>query len=147
MFAVKVFRPDAYQSDSEMQSLLSEVELAERLDHENLLRTHGKMLVAGQWPAIMMELMVCSLHEYLHDRKSWMPSINYAAQHRIACGVSRGVAHMHDVLKMTHRDLKPMNVVLDRQIELAKVSDFGFATRFGMERSTGGTLRCKADDF
>jgi serine/threonine protein kinase len=143
MFAAKVFRPDAYQSA--MQLLTAEVELAERLDHPNLVKTFGKMLVAGRWPAIVMEFMVCSLHEYLHKPKPWMHPINYAAQHRIACGVACGLAHMHDVLQMTHRDLKPLNVLLDQQVELVKISDFGLATRFGMETSAVGTYRCNCN--
>ena len=143
LFAVKVFNPAPYKSNSEMPWLLSEVKLAEELDHENLVRTFGKVLLAGHWPAIIMEYMLCSLHEYLHDRESWMPELTCAGQHRIAA-MARGLAYMHSTLKIFHRDLKPKNVLLDGRCDMPKIADFGMATRFGMENSTVGTLRCEA---
>ena len=59
----------------------------------------------------------------------------------IACGLS--YLHGNGLL---HRDIKPANVLLTADLQ-AKLADFGVATRFGMEHTTGtGTPRYMAPE-
>ena len=65
---------------------------------------------------------------------------------RVALGVAEGIAHLHRHSVM-HRDVKPHNVLLDEAC-VAKVADFGIATRVGVEQPTPerGTLRYMAPE-
>jgi len=148
--ALKIFNPNSYgHGDARhMSSLLAEVELTTQLEHPNLVRAIGKLLFDGRWPALAMEYMAgSSLDAHLHHSgTSDVQSLTPEWQLSIATDVARGLMHLHDKLHISHRDLKAANVLLDAQRHLAKIGDFGLATRFGAENSTAGTLRYMAPE-
>lgn len=140
--AVKIFMRN--ESDPSQVALLHrELEINQALSpHPNVVGILGTCLVAGA-PALVMDLMLGgSLYSMLHHPCG----INAPWDARVvALEVAEGLAHLH-MHGIVHRDVKSPNVLLtaDRH---AAISDFGLATRFGMEHSAGvGTYRYMAPE-
>ncbi|CAN6475386.1 unnamed protein product [Victoria cruziana] len=106
----------------------AEVEAIGRLRHPNVVR-----LVAYYW-APEEKLLIYdyvsngSLHSALHGRTalSTVPELSWERRLRIARGLARGLAYLHDCgpKKYVHGHIKSTNVLLDAQLE-PKISDFG----------------------
>ena len=144
--AVKVFRISAYSDAREAKELMKELDISTNFEHPNLVKTFGKLLLNDTQPAMVMELMEGgSLSTFLHERDKYMYPITSACQHRIAKDVASALNYLHVVQQLSHRDVKPANVLLDMHGN-AKLGDFGVTTRFGMEVSAVGTVRYMAPE-
>ncbi|MFI0435764.1 MAG: protein kinase [Parachlamydiaceae bacterium] len=92
------------------------------LDHECLVRLFGIIEEEGLTPMLVMEYGAGgSLYTFLHSERdiSWLKKLQLAEE------LSRGLAYLHSK-GMIHRDIKSLNVVLDRD-DHAKWCDFGLA--------------------
>lgn len=54
--------------------------------------------------------------------------MDWPTRMKICLGIAKGLAYLHEesTLKIVHRDIKPTNVLLDKDLN-AKISDFGLA--------------------
>ena len=105
-----------------------------------------------------MELMAGSLSQLLHPNADGPHQSPRAAQpfaagpglatplkHRLVYEVALGLRYLH-ANAIVHRDIKAANVLLTADAH-AKLSDFGIATRFGMEHTAGvGSTRYMAPE-
>lgn len=93
----------------------------------NIVKLLG-ICVEGENPMLVYEyLKNNSLEHVLHKRKNLR--IDWPTRYKILLGVAQGFAYMHSYSedeKFVHRDIKPGNVLLDRDMN-AKISDFGIA--------------------
>ena len=104
------------------------------INHPNIVKTLGITFVAPAKIGLIMELMICSLHELIHAKAlsgvrryvTWADSL-LAIATDIALGMT--FLHYHNLI---HRDLKPLNVLMSGGW-MAKVADFG-----EMKRIEGG---------
>ena len=160
--AVKVFDQSAYKDAAEVRRLQLELDLAPNLESPYVVHTLGTTLLQGRIPALVMELLAGSLGDLLYARMAVDPPspvgaavrqkvappmlIAGALKRRLLLEVALGLQFLHSA-GISHRDVKPANVLLDSEIH-AKISDFGIATRFGMEGLTIGigTLRYMAPE-
>jgi len=153
--AVKVFNRAAYKDAAEVCRLQTELDLALSLASPYVVRTLGTTLLSGFSPALVMELMACSLADLLWKKNGHRPAVKppsnavaappqNAAAHasckisgglkrRLLLEVALGLEFLHS-MGIQHRDIKPANVLLDGEVH-AKIADFGIATRFTMETS------------
>jgi serine/threonine-protein kinase len=119
--ALKMLKPGALVDGEQLDRLKSEIRLARRITHPNVLRTFDFGEVEGR-PFISMEYVRGLTLRYLLNETRRMP---YSAGLRIARQLCAGLAAAHEV-GVLHRDIKPENLILE-QTGNAKLMDFGIA--------------------
>lgn len=135
--ALKMLRPNAMIDAEQLDRLKSEIKLARKITHPNVLRTFDFGDIDGQ-PFISMEYVRGLTLRYLLSETQRIP---YTAGLRIARQLSAGLAAAHDV-GVLHRDIKPENLILE-QTGNAKLMDFGIARpirRVGPGQTEQGTF-------
>jgi serine/threonine-protein kinase len=119
--ALKMLRPNALMDTEQLDRLKSEIKLARKITHPNVLRTFDFGDVDGR-PYISMEYVRGLTLRYLLNETKRIP---YTAGLRIARQLCAGLAAAHEV-GVLHRDIKPENLILE-QTGNAKLMDFGIA--------------------
>ncbi|MBS0569275.1 MAG: protein kinase, partial [Proteobacteria bacterium] len=119
--ALKMLRPTALMDGEQLERLKSEIKLARKITHPNVLRTFDFGEVDGQ-PFISMEYVRGLTLRYLLSETRRIP---YTAGLRIARQLCAGLAAAHAV-GVLHRDIKPENLILEQNGN-AKLMDFGIA--------------------
>ncbi|KAJ8564524.1 hypothetical protein K7X08_000984 [Anisodus acutangulus] len=120
--AIKVLRPDAAQGRSQFQQ---EVEVLSCIRHPNMV------LLLGACPEFG-----CLVYEYMANgslddrlfRRGNTPVLPWKLRFRIAAEVGTSLLFLHQTKPepLVHRDLKPGNILLDRNY-VSKISDVGLA--------------------
>jgi HAMP domain-containing protein len=159
--ALKLLRSEVATDRDVLERLKSEVRLARKITHANVLRTFDFLELDGI-PCISMEYVHGVTLRALLARSERLP---YSAGLHLArqLGAGLAAAHAEGVL---HRDIKPENLIL-QQNGTAKLMDFGIArplagaklgqTRDGTvvgtphylapEQLSGGTVDTRADIY
>ncbi|KAM3344655.1 U-box domain-containing protein 35 [Capsicum galapagoense] len=120
--AIKVLRPDAAQGRSQFQQ---EIEVLSCIRHPNMV------LLLGACPEFG-----CLVYEYMANgslddrlfRRGNTPVLPWQLRFRIAAEVGTSLLFLHQTKPepLVHRDLKPGNILLDRNY-VSKISDVGLA--------------------
>ncbi|MGB0496220.1 MAG: protein kinase domain-containing protein [Kangiellaceae bacterium] len=119
--AIKILRKEIADDKEHLERLKSEIKLARRVTHPNILRTYdlGKV---GDTPFLSMEYVRGMTLRYLIDNSGKLP---YSAALRVARQLCEGLDCVHQ-LGILHRDIKAENVILEPSGNL-KLMDFGIA--------------------
>jgi serine/threonine protein kinase/tetratricopeptide (TPR) repeat protein len=136
--AIKVLRPDLMTDAQAMQRFKHELLLASSISHPNILRIHD----LGEYNAVKFISMAYvdggDLTQLMH-KEGRLPlprTLNIMKQLAAALAAAHGVS-------VVHRDLKPQNILLDRD-DHVYVSDFGIAKTLESDRTrvtrTGAVL-------
>ena len=120
--AIKTLRPEFLTDDpSALERFKSEIRLARRISHRNVVRTHD----LGEWHGtffLSMELVEgTSLKSLIRARGRLPVPVTLSVGKQLARALE--VAHEQGVI---HRDIKPQNIVVEPSGVL-KVMDFGIA--------------------
>lgn len=120
--AIKLLRPEVLQGDPTMaERFKTEIRLARRISHTNVVRTHDFGERDGAYYVTMEYVEGITLRDLIDLRKRLSPAATLGIARQLA--VSLAVAHEQGVV---HRDIKPQNLLLDAAGAL-KVMDFGIA--------------------
>ena len=121
LVALKMLKRELWGDRSQLERLKSEIKLARKITHPNVLRTHDFGEIDGV-PYISMEFVRGITLRYLLDQTMTLP---YSAALRLARQLCAGLgaAHAQGVL---HRDIKPENLIIEA-VGNAKLMDFGIA--------------------
>lgn len=127
LVAIKKIKIGNYQEaqDGVNRTALREIKLLRELYHENviaLLDVYGK----DSSISLVFEIMETDLEQILHDRKIWL---SFAHIKSYILMTLKGVEFLHKNF-ILHRDLKPNNLLLDKN-NILKIADFGLARTFG----------------
>jgi serine/threonine-protein kinase len=120
--AIKTLRPELVTHDpTALDRFKSEIRLARRISHRNVVRTHDLGEADGMYFITMEYVEGRSLKELIASRGA----LPVAASVTIGKQLCRAleVAHEQGVI---HRDIKPQNIVVEAD-GLLKVMDFGIA--------------------
>ncbi|KAG9135676.1 hypothetical protein Leryth_002402 [Lithospermum erythrorhizon] len=120
--AIKVLRPDAAQGESQFKQ---EVEVLCSIRHPNMVLLLG---ACPDYGCLVYEYMANgSLEDCIFNRGN-QPVIPWQIRFRIAAEIATGLHFLHQTKPepLVHRDLKPGNILLDRNY-VSKISDVGLA--------------------
>ncbi len=118
--ALKVPRPERFQSERDRQAFVRDAEYAARLNHVGIVTVHS-VETDGDSVFIVQEYM--SGGDLKHRLKSGGVSWDQAVAWMIPVAQAVAFAHQKDIF---HRDLKPANILLNDRNE-PRVADFGLA--------------------
>ena len=125
LVALKMLKRDLWGDRTQLERLKSEIKLARKITHPNVLRTHDFGEIDGV-PYISMEYVRGVTLRYMLDQAGDQSSrLPYSAGLRLAKQLCAGLAAAHSV-GVLHRDIKPENLILEPTGN-AKLMDFGIA--------------------
>ncbi|KAF9970469.1 hypothetical protein BGZ73_006810, partial [Actinomortierella ambigua] len=134
-----------HASASRESTILREVRLLESLRDKHIIQFYGTTEHEGRLVLVMEYADGGSLEEAIEGGRQF----DWPTKSRIAQEMVRGLAYIHH-MDVLHRDLKSMNVLLTRFLEV-KLCDFGLATvkirSASKSNSTKGTLRWMAPEL
>jgi eukaryotic-like serine/threonine-protein kinase len=121
LVALKMLKRDQWGDTSQLDRLKSELKLARKITHPNVLRTYDFGEIDGV-PYISMEYVRGVTLRFMLDQTRRLP---YSAGLRLAKQLCAGLGAAHAV-GVLHRDIKPENLILEPTGN-AKLMDFGIA--------------------
>lgn len=105
-----------------------ECKFLEQIKHDRVVRHFATRVHPSGLPVLVLELMECSLKQYLEQSTTLLP-LN--VQVSLCCDVASALAYLHAPSKnIVHRDICCENILLqltDTPIPIAKVADFGMS--------------------
>ena len=121
LVALKMLKREVAGDGALVERLKSELKLARKITHPNILRTFDFGEIDGN-PFISMEYVRGLTLRAMLECSGRLP---YSAGLRLARQLTSGLAAAH-AQAIIHRDIKPENIILDSQGN-AKLMDFGLA--------------------
>ncbi|KAK3425978.1 hypothetical protein EUGRSUZ_F02516 [Eucalyptus grandis] len=117
-------------SKSSPEEFINEVVSISRTSHVNVITLLG-FCYEGKKRALVFEYMPNgSLDKFMYSGKAlnMSSSLEWKILYQIAIGIARGLEYLHRGcnIKILHFDIKPQNILLDRDF-IPKISDFGLA--------------------
>ena len=123
LVALKMLKNEVWDDQERLAGLKSELKLARKIAHPNVLRTYDFGELDGV-PFISMEFVRGITLRGLLDRSGRLP---LSAGLRLARQLCRGLEAAH-TQAVIHRDIKPENLILEHTGNV-KLMDFGIAQR------------------
>jgi len=136
--AIKVLRSDLASDRDLVARFRAEAGILASLHHPNLVQVYALGEHGGNVYFVMELVEGQPLSEVIRatlDRKAWFPT---AAVAQIALEIGDALDAMH-ARGLIHRDVKPANVLLDRERDRAVLVDVGVAVKAGDVRDAAGT--------
>ena len=120
--AVKVLSPHLATSGAARQRFAREAQATAVIVHPNvmpILTVHS----SGKLPYLVMPYVACESLQQRLDREGPLAALDVL---RIATQVAGGLAAAH-AQGLVHRDVKPANILLEKGVDRAMLTDFGLA--------------------
>ena len=122
--ALKVLDPEVAHDETARQRFCREARAAASIAHENVVAVHQVEHAAEDGlPYLVMQLIAGETLEQRLTREKQLPLKEVV---RIGLQTARGLAAAH-AQGLTHRDIKPGNILLEPPTDRVKLTDFGLA--------------------
>lgn len=122
LVAIKVLAPHLAQSPLARKRFAREAQAAAAVVHPNVLAIH-QVQPGGRLPFLVMPLVA---GQSLAERLAAQGMLELKEILRIGMQAAAGLAAAHEQ-GLVHRDVKPANILLEKGIERAVLTDFGLA--------------------
>lgn len=131
---LKMSTENIYSQEVFLNDFLEEVRILQHVKHPNIVCFYG---ICIEPMVIIMEYCKNgSLHSYLQiikhldpNFKSFKEKYSYKKVLKFLVQIARAMGYLHIEKNVIHGDLKPSNLLLDKDYDI-KVTDFGFARIF-----------------
>ncbi len=130
--AIKFMASELRNDANAQKRLLGEAQAAAQIQHENVVAIHSIQL-AGELPYIVQQYV---RGESLGQRLDRLGRLDADELIELTMQMARGLAAAHRI-GLVHRDLKPDNVLIDDESNIARIADFGLAMRQGPQITAG----------
>ena len=141
-FILKGLKPEYRDQQAYIELLKKEFELANQLDHPNIVKVLAKEMNPEIGPCIVMEYVDgVTLDEFLATK----PSV--AARKKVVEQMVDALCYIHGK-QIIHRDLKPSNILVARNGNNVKIIDFGLsdADDYAILKQPAGTVKYMAPE-
>jgi Tol biopolymer transport system component/class 3 adenylate cyclase/predicted Ser/Thr protein kinase len=135
LVALKFIRADLSSNPDTLSRFKQEVRLARSITHQNICRIHEFLEMQNQ-TFLSMELVHGINLEQLLQEQHPLPADRIV---EIGLGICSGLAEAHR-RGVTHRDLKPGNVMIEEETGRVVIMDFGIARLATTQRATQAGL-------
>ncbi|PHU26038.1 hypothetical protein BC332_04370 [Capsicum chinense] len=116
------------KSKQGIREFVNEIGLISALQHPNLVKLMGCCAEDNELLLIYEYMENNSLDHALFRSEELKSRLNWSTRVKIILGIAKGLTYLHEEskLKIIHRDIKPTNILLDKDLN-AKITDFGDA--------------------
>ncbi|XP_059289939.1 probable LRR receptor-like serine/threonine-protein kinase At1g53430 [Lycium ferocissimum] len=125
MIAVKQLSAKSKQG---IREFVNEIGTISALQHPNLVKLMGCCAEDNELLLVYEYMENNSLDRALFGSEELKSRLNWLTRVKIILGIAKGLTYLHEEskLKIIHRDIKPTNILLDKELN-AKIADFGYA--------------------
>ncbi|PHT55835.1 hypothetical protein CQW23_04321 [Capsicum baccatum] len=116
------------KSKQGIREFVNEIGTISALQHPNLVKLMGCCAEDNELLLIYEYMEHNSLDHALFRSEELKLRLNWLTRVKIILGIAKGLTYLHEEskLKIIHRDIKPTNILLDKDLN-AKITDFGYA--------------------
>ena len=126
VYAMKEIKFDRYKSDSQRASVQKEIKLLENMNHPHVITYFSSFIENNNFYIILEYLNGGSVEDKIKMAKEKKALIDEKRVWDVLVQVLSGLVYLHENKKIIHRDIKPDNILMDKESNL-KISDFGIS--------------------
>jgi len=135
-FAMKICSPDP----EDLAGILVEAVVFTQVRHSNLAKCHEVFFHENSKIVLILDLAKCDLYGIM-DNPFNLERCAICILH-ILCGLN----HLHNVVNVSHCDIKPDNILYDENDGMFKITDFNSVNVHGLHDTPGTTRYYRAPE-
>ena len=139
VYAMKEIKSDRYANEAERLEIQKEVKLLENLNHPNVITYFSSFSENGNFYIILEYINGGSFQDLIKLTKEKGKLIDEKKIWDSLVQILSGLLYLHENKKIIHRDIKPDNILFDKEGNV-KISDFGISAINNSEADD--ILRC-----
>ena len=126
IYAMKEVRAERYSNDKQKSEVQKEIKLLENMDHPNVITYFSSFTENGNFYIITEYLNGGSLEDVIKLLKEKGKVVDEKKVWDFLAQTLSGLMYLHENRKIIHRDIKPDNILWDKDGNI-KISDFGIS--------------------